>query len=398
MADEVLIIGGGPAGLLTAASLVVHAPELRGRVRVLEKARYPREKLCAGGLGDRGWRLLERLGVAPEVPQVRVHAIRLRTGSAEMLGRPGPPIGRVVRRIEFDHALAQRVAGLGVHIEDGVALTSLEEDDEGVTVQTPAGERRAAVVVGADGVGSRVRRSLGLHAGGLRAAVLEVDSPEGAGDPPRDTLHFDARQLGLPGYLWDFPTLVDGVPLVCRGVYVLRARAGLVDGLAPEQATVDLEALLGAYMAEKGLDLSDCRRKRFAERGWEPRTRVVEGRRLLVGEAAGVDPISGEGIAQAIESGFLAGRFLARGPRDPARLTGWQSTAERGRLGWDLWVRNRLLGTVYGAGRPRVERALAHNEPLLAAGCRHWAGLPQPILPLAAAGARAAWRYATGST
>jgi flavin-dependent dehydrogenase len=185
--------------------------------------------------------------------------------------------------------------------------------------------------------------------------------------------------------------------MVCRGVYELRARAGAAGGLSPEQADVDLEALLGAYMADKGLDLSATRRKRFAERGWEPRTRVVEGRRLLVGEASGVDPISGEGIAQAIESGFSVGRFLARGPRDLRRLADWQSTAERGRLGWDLWVRNRLLGTVYGAGRGRMERALANNETLLAAGCRHWAGLPQPVLPLAAASAKAVWRLATGA-
>ena len=359
----------------------MHDAALRGRVRVLEKARYPREKLCAGGLGDRGWQLLERLGIAPDVPEVRVNAIRLRTSQAEMLGRPGAPIGRVIRRIEFDHALAQSVARLGVVVEDGVAMTGLHEDDSGVLVQTDAGPRRAGVLVGADGVGSRVRRSLGLHAGGLRAAVLEVDSPAGAGDPPRDTLHFDARDPGLPGYLWDFPTLVDGEPLVCRGVYVLRARAGQVDGLSPGQGEADLEALLGAYMDSKGLDLSACRRKRFAERGWEPRTQVVQGRRLLVGEAAGIDPISGEGIAQAIESGFAAGRFLTRGPRTPARLARWQTASAHGRLGWDLWVRNRLLGMVYGAGRPRLERALAGNDGLLTAGCRHWAALPQPALP-----------------
>ena len=83
--------------------------------------------------------------------------------------------------------------------------------------------------------------------------------------------------------------------------------------------------------------------------------------------------------------------------RTPARLARWQTASAHGRLGWDLWVRNRLLGMVYGAGRPRLERALAGNDGLLTAGCRHWAALPQPALPLAGAGARAAWRFATGA-
>jgi len=395
VSNDIVIVGGGPAGLVTAAALLRQDPSLRGRVRVLERDRYPREKLCAGGLGDRGWRILEALDIAPRVDHVRVSAIRLRTAHAEMLGRPGPPIGRVVRRLRFDHALALRVAALGVIIDEGTAVRSVEEDGDRVRVLTNQGELHAEVVVGADGVGSRVRRAMGLHAGGLRAAVLEVDTPAGDGDPPRDTLHFEARWPTLPGYIWDFPTIVDGQPLVCRGIYVLRARDGAVSGLAPAQGEVDLEAALAAYMADKGLDLAGCRKKRFAERGWEPRTVVVAGRRLLVGEAAGIDPITGEGIAQAIESGAAAGRFLAAGPRTPARLARWQRTADRGRLGWDLWVRNRLLAQLYGGGRPRAENALAGNDALLAAGCRHWAGLPQPAAALAAAGSRAAWRWVT---
>ena len=146
-----------------------------------------------------------------------------------------------------------------------------------------------------------------------------------------------------------------------------------------------------------GVDLSQCRKKRFAERGWEPASRVVMGRRLLVGEAAGVDPISGEGIAQAVESGFNLGRFLSAGRFEVERLQRWQHGFSRSRLGWDLTIRRQLLRATYGQDRLRIERALAGNDALLEAGCRHWAGTPQRSLALAGAGLRGLWGLARGT-
>ena len=65
MKPEVIVVGGGPAGLTAAVSILAAEPSLRGRLLVLEKAHYPREKYCAGAVGGRGEKILAELGILP---------------------------------------------------------------------------------------------------------------------------------------------------------------------------------------------------------------------------------------------------------------------------------------------------------------------------------------------
>jgi flavin-dependent dehydrogenase len=376
--SDIVIVGGGPAGLSTALALVGAAPARASRVVVLEKSRYPRDKFCAGAIGTRGVNLLAALEALPDVPFVPIDGVSFRGRLGRLKARVAG-IGRVVRRIEFDHALAEIVRARGVKIEEDVKVEAIDDaNGQAATVRTSKGDLSASVVIGADGVGSVVRKSMGLSPGTLRAQVLELDTELLPSDGPRSLIHFDASDARIPGYAWDFPTLVEGRPMVCRGLYVLRLG----------DTAVDVRALLGDRLAAMGLDIADYKNKRFAERGYDPSERVTEGRRMLVGEAAGIDPVTGEGIAQAIEYGFLAGRFLARTPTPD--VSRWSMRLRRSRLAWDLLARERFVSIFYGRARPSLERFFLDVPESLHLGCQHFGGLAYDPRHLAKVAARLA--------
>jgi flavin-dependent dehydrogenase len=385
---DVVIVGGGPAGSTTALALVHARKELAGRVVLLERARFPRDKPCAGALGARGDALLRELGVEIDVPSAPVDGIALRCGAGEAVASPGR-IGRVVRRIEFDHALARAAQARGVEVRDGVRVEAVrDEGAEGVVVETSAGTLRARIVVGCDGVGSIVRKTLGQGAGRLRAQVVEVDTEPVPGDLARSLLFFDATDRTLPGYAWDFPTVVEGRPMVCRGVYRLK-----VEG-EPDAGGPDVAARLDARLRGQGIDPSGCKNRRYAERGFEPLASVASGALMLAGEAAGIDPVTGEGIAQAIEYGVLAGRFVADrlGERGSVDASEWNDVLRRSRLARDLRIRTGFVGMFYGPARSEVEQFLTESAGPLHVGCQHFAAQAYDWLTLGDVVARGAAR------
>jgi flavin-dependent dehydrogenase len=366
---DVAIVGGGPSGISTALHLQAAAPG--ARIVVLEKERYPRDKICAGGIGARAFRLLERIAVEVACPRVALDAVAVRlAGDTVVVRQPG--CGAVVRRIEFDHAFARAAIDRGIAVREGCAVHGIAAGAHGVAVTTADGEAlHARCVVGADGVGGVVRRLSGFPRGELRAQVVELDTEAAPGDLPRDTVVFDFATRALRGYAWDFPTLVAGQALVCRGIYALGVSAD-----RPRTRLAD-------YLAARSLDVARYRIKQFAERGFEPGAEIARPRVLLVGEAAGIDIATGEGIGQAIEYGAVAGRYLARAlAGDRLGFADWRRTIDRHHLGYQLRIRHAAHRVFYGPRRASVEHMLPRITRLMQAGIQDFAGVPMSGLGL----------------
>jgi hypothetical protein len=154
---------------------------------------------------------------------------------------------------------------------------------------------------------------------------------------------------------------------VCRGVYALH------DGRARSPA----QPHLAAYLASRGLDIARYRVKQFAEQGFTPGAAIARPRVLLVGEAAGIDIATGEGIGQAIEYGAVAGPYLARAlATDDVGFTDWPRAITRHHLGLQLAIRYGCYRAFYGTRRPTIQRILPHLTQLFRVGVQDFAGVP----------------------
>jgi menaquinone-9 beta-reductase len=342
---DLVVVGAGPAG--TAAAIT--ARDLGLDVLLVDKATFPRDKTCGDGLTTGALRLLERLGLPLTAlsSYATVRETVLVSPSGRTISLPLPSGGQyagVVPRAELDAALVQLARERGAVVRDGTAIRALAHEDDGVVLTlADRTDVTARFVVAADGHFSTVRRLLHPNAPADLGAWHAFRQYFTGVDDPRLWVLFEADLL--PGYAWVFP-LPDGRANVGFGV----PRGPGVDGHSLKATWRDL-------LARDRLQrvLGPSAEPEASHRAWPipadfDRTRFTDGRVLFAGDAAAVvDPMTGEGIAQALETGMLAARAVARRGDDVAAHYAY--SVER-TLGADLrfaGLLQRVLGSRVGA-------------------------------------------------
>ncbi len=367
---EVAIVGGGPAGSSTALFLLKHLPSLRGRVHLYEKHRHPREKLCGGALSAWGIDHLRALGLGDDVHGVAIDAFAVRLeDNVHRVRHPG--LARVVRRSVFDAMLFEAAIDRGAVAHESSQVTGLCRTANGWSLTATDGSLGARIVVGADGTSGGMRKLLGLAEARPRAQLTVVET---TGSEPRDsvsdgTLVFDLTPLtlGIQGYYWDFPSPLDGTPGTSRGIFDLHAAHRSTPGGA--------RTVLDKALLSRSVTASVHPHRAWSIRPYAPGSRVSVPGALLVGEAVGVDPLTGEGIAHALEYGRMAASAVAR-----ALSTGdmgfgrWSGRIAESFIGHHLRDANRIAARVYGPRGLRHARALLSSPTLLRRAIDWYAG------------------------
>jgi geranylgeranyl reductase family protein len=289
---DVLVVGAGPAG----ASAAYWLGEAGQRVLVLERAGLPRYKACGGGLPTA---VLSRFpfDFSPVVER-RIGRVRFRyvDGREVVAQLPDQPIAMVMRD-RFDlHILNHSRAD----VRDGVMVVAVTQDGTGAEVLTKSGEiYRARYVVGADGVNSRVARSVGLRQDRAVGITIEVEVPveDGLLDEYADTVLL-LFGMPYPGYQWIFP----------------KAEHLSVGTGAFTATPVRMREALRREMARLGIRLDGLRHRGHALPVYRQNEPLHREHVVLVGDAAGlVDPLLGEGIRHAVDSGKWAAEAILAG-------------------------------------------------------------------------------------
>lgn len=314
---DAIVVGAGPGGSAVAASLAAEG----WRVLLMEKGVFPRDKICGDLISPRSIRVLDAIGCGAAVQQAAEN--RLRGGILHVNGQEIatgyipkadglPSYGCAIPRFKFDEIVFRLAQKRGAETLEDCRVERLRFEPDAVQVEVQhqghARSFRAKLVIGADGVRSIVSRALGMEQRDKRRVIIALRAYfEGVeGDPSLVDLFFDDKFF--PGYGWIFQ-LGGG-----------RANVGL--GMVQDVYTrygINLRERFDAWVRDDPFALRRLGRARLVGRvvGWPLNTYSQSGgnyaeRALLVGDAGNfIDPINGEGIHTALETGVIAAQVAS---------------------------------------------------------------------------------------
>ena len=340
---DCIIVGAGPAG----SSAAYHLAKQGHSVLVLEKANFPREKSCGGGVSPAIAQWFD-FDFSPVVQnQVSQVKYTFKMGDPAEVELQGVTPMWMVQRGQFDNFLMEQATGKGAEFKSGVEVTGASLQGETWQVQTNNGTFEGKYLIAADGANSSVAKLLGMDVTPtVAAASLQI--PGDVSDRRKTTAFFDFGSL-KNGFMWCFPK-ADGYSF--SAAYVRDSKG----------KSEELKKQLTKYAESFNLDASQGEYQEHALNLWQKDRALHSDRALLVGEAAGmVDPLIGEGIRPAMFTGVKAADAIMAALEGDANALASYTESVNQEWGANLAKADFLAGLFFKA--PKIAYKMGVKRP-----------------------------------